>query len=226
MERASRMRILVVEDEVRLGQFVQQGLAECCYSADVVRNCRDASDALTETPYDAVVLDLGLPDGDGLDLLKTWRKSGFNEPVLILSARDSMGDRVMGLDFGADDYLPKPFGLEELQARIRSLLRRQSVVKQAVLQRGGLQLDLVAHKVTVDGAPIDLTSREYALLEVFMQNLGRILPRTLIAEKIWSSNYDADTNFLDVYMSRLRMKLESSSAPRFKTVRGIGYQLI
>ncbi|MBF5007328.1 winged helix-turn-helix domain-containing protein [Diaphorobacter caeni] len=220
------MRILVVEDEVRLGQFVQQGMSECCYASDVVRNCSDASDALAETPYDAVILDLGLPDGDGLDLLKLWRQSGFNEPVLILSARDSMGDRVTGLDLGADDYLPKPFALEELQARIRSLLRRQSAVKQAVLQRGGLQLDLVAHKVFLDGQTIDLTSREYALLEIFMQNPGRILPRTLIAEKIWSSTYDADTNLLDVYMSRLRAKLETPGTPRFKTVRGIGYQLI
>lgn len=220
------MRILIVEDEVRLSQFIQQGMAECCYATDVVNTCRAASDALSENPYDAVILDLGLPDGDGLELLKCWRSSGFNEPVLILSARDSMGDRVTGLDFGADDYLPKPFGLEELQARIRSLLRRQSAVKQAVLQRSGLELDLVAHKVTVDGKPVDLTSREYALLEIFMQNPGRILPRTLIAEKIWSSNYDSDTGLLDVYMCRLRTKLESPGTVRFKTVRGVGYQLL
>ncbi len=128
--------------------------------------------------------------------------------MLILSARDGVQDRVKGLDLGADDYLPKPFSLEELLARVRSLVRRQSAVKQVVLEHAGIKLDLLSHTVHVNGQPIDLTSREYALLEVFMQNQGRILPRTLISEKIWASHYDVDTNLLDVYMSRLRSKLE------------------
>ena len=162
-----------------------------------------------------------------MELLKEWRKSGFNEPVLILSARDSVEDRVKGLDHGADDYMPKPFSREELLARIRSLVRRQSTVKQTVLEHAGIRLDLLGHTVQVNGKPVDLTSREYALLEIFMQNHGRILPRTLITDKIWASSYDVDTNLLDVYMSRLRAKLESTSGkPLFKTVRGVGYQLL
>jgi two-component system copper resistance phosphate regulon response regulator CusR/two-component system response regulator QseB len=146
--------------------------------------------------------------------------------VLILSARDGVQDRVKGLDIGADDYLPKPFSLEELLARVRSLVRRHSAVKQVVLEHAGICLDLLSHTVTVNGQAVDLTSREYALLEVFMQNQGRILPRTLISEKIWSAHYDVDTNLLDVYMSRLRAKLEVPGKPLFKTVRGVGYQLL
>jgi DNA-binding response OmpR family regulator len=220
------MKILVVEDQDRLGRFLQQGLTECAYTVTWVRTCAAASDALSESGYDVIVLDLGLPDGDGLDLLHSWRKSGFKEPVLILSARDGVQDRVKGLDLGADDYLPKPFSLEELLARVRSLVRRQSTVKQVVLEHAGIKLDLLSHTVQLNGQPIDLTSREYALLEVFMQNQGRILPRTLISEKIWSSHYDVDTNLLDVYMSRLRAKLETQGRTLFKTVRGVGYQLL
>lgn len=221
------MKVLIVEDDRRLGEFLRQGLLECSYTARWVRTCNEASDALAETPFDVIVLDLSLPDGDGLDLLRQWRKSGFNEPVLILSARDSLEDRVKGLNIGADDYLPKPFSLEELLARIRSLVRRQAAVKHTLLEHAGIQLDLLGHTVQVNGQPVDLTSREYALLEIFMQNQGRILPRTLITDKIWASSYDVDTNLLDVYMSRLRAKLETMSGkPLFKTVRGVGYQLI
>jgi DNA-binding response OmpR family regulator len=221
------MKVLIVEDERRLGEFLKQALSECRYTATWVRTRKEAADALAETPYDVIVLDLSLPDGDGLELLRQWRSSGFNEPVLILSARDSMEDRVKGLDLGADDYLPKPFSLEELLARIRSLVRRQSTAKQTLLEHAGIRLDLLGHTVQVNGQPVDLTSREYALLEIFMQNHGRILPRTLITDKIWASSYDVDTNLLDVYMSRLRAKLEGiSGKPLFKTVRGVGYQLV
>jgi DNA-binding response OmpR family regulator len=221
------MKVLIVEDQDRLGQFLERGLKECTYTVSWVRTCKDALDALAESSYDVVVLDLGLPDGDGIDMLRKWRAAGFNEPVLILSARDSVEDRIKGLDVGADDYLPKPFSFEELLARVRSLVRRQSSVKQVVLEHRGIRVDLLSHTVQVSGNPIDLTSREYALLEIFMQNPGRILTRTLISEKIWASHYDVDTNLLDVYMSRLRAKLETSSAkPLFKTVRGVGYQLL
>jgi DNA-binding response OmpR family regulator len=168
-----------------------------------------------------------LPDSDGLDLLRQWRKSGFNEPILILSARDAVQDRIKGLDLGADDYLSKPFSLEELLARLRSLLRRQSTVKEAVLEHRGIKLDLIGHTVHLAGEPIDLTSREFALLEIFMQNVGRILTRKLICEKCWSSDHDNETNLLDVYMSRLRSKLDTApDLPLFKTFRGIGYQLL
>jgi len=221
------MKVLIVEDEARLGQFLKQGLSEHAHTANWVQTCRAANDALVDTKYDLIVLDLSLPDGDGIELVREWRASGFNEPVLILSARDSLEDRIKGLDVGADDYLPKPFSLEELLARMRALLRRQSVVKQTVLERGGIKLDLLGHTVHVNGEPVDLTAREYALLEIFMQNGGRVLTRTLISEKIWSSHYDVDTNLLDVYMSRLRAKMETATGkPLFKTVRGIGYQLL
>jgi DNA-binding response OmpR family regulator len=221
------MKILVVEDQQRLGQFLERGLRECAYTVRWARSCKDALDALAESAYDVIVLDLGLPDGDGIDMLRQWRKSGFNEPVLILSARDSVEDRIQGLNVGADDYLPKPFSFEELLARVRSLVRRQSAVKQTVLEHRGIRVDLLSHTVQVNGQPVDLTSREYALLEIFMQNAGRILTRTLISEKIWASHYDVDTNLLEVYMSRLRSKLETSaSKPLFKTIRGVGYQLL
>jgi DNA-binding response OmpR family regulator len=220
------MKVLIVEDQERLGQFLERGLKECTYTVSWVRTCKDALDALAESSYDVIVLDLGLPDGDGVDMLRQWRANGFNEPVLILSARDSVEDRIKGLDVGADDYLPKPFSFEELLARVRSLVRRQSSVKQVLLEHRGIRVDLLSHTVHVNGQPVDLTSREYALLEIFMQNPGRILTRTLISEKIWASHYDVDTNLLDVYMSRLRTKLETSAKPLFKTVRGVGYQLL
>jgi DNA-binding response OmpR family regulator len=221
------MKVLIVEDQTRLGQFLKQGLSESRYTVSWARSCAEANDAMAETTFDVIVLDLGLPDGDGLDLLHKWRHNGFNEPVLILSARDSVEDRIKGLDIGADDYLPKPFSLEELQARVRSLVRRQATVKNSVLDHAGIELDLLSRTVKLNGQPIELTNREYALLEVFMHNHGRILPRTLIAEKIWSSHYDVDTNLLDVYMSRLRNKLETvAGKPLFKTVRGVGYQLL
>jgi two-component system copper resistance phosphate regulon response regulator CusR/two-component system response regulator QseB len=221
------MKVLIVEDQERLGQFLEQGLKECAYTARWVKTCASARDALAETPYDVILLDLGLPDGDGIDLLRQWRSAGFNEPVLILSARDSVADRIKGLDVGADDYLPKPFSFEELLARVRSLVRRQSSVKNVVLEHRGIRVDLLSHTVQLDSRPIDLTSREYALLEIFMQNPGRILTRTLISEKIWASHFDVDTNLLDVYMSRLRAKLElAGEKPLFKTVRGVGYQLL
>ncbi|MBX3749957.1 MAG: response regulator transcription factor [Opitutaceae bacterium] len=221
------MKVLVVEDQRRLGQFLKKGLSEQSYTTTWVQTCAEARDALCETHYDGIILDLGLPDGDGLELLREWRKSGFNEPVLILSARDTVQDRVKGLDIGADDYLPKPFSLEELLARIRSLLRRKASSKEPVLEHRGVRLDLLTRSVTQNGVPVELTTREFALLEVFMNNPGRVLPRTLICEKIWESHYDVDTNLLDVYMSKLRAKLEGDAGkPLFKTVRGVGYQFL
>ena len=220
-------KILIVEDQRRIGTFLKHALLERSYGVTWVRSCHEARDALCESNHDAIILDLGLPDGDGLDLLKQWRKAGFNEPVLILSARDAVQDRIEGLDLGADDYLSKPFSLEELLARMRSLLRRQSAVKEAVLEHRGIKLDLVAHTVHLAGEPVDLTNREFALLEIFMQNVGRILTRKLICERCWSSHYDNEANLLDVYMSRLRAKFEIiPGQPLFKTLRGVGYQLL
>jgi DNA-binding response OmpR family regulator len=221
------VKILIVEDQRRLGLFLKKSLTERSYTVTWVQTCREARDALCETGYDVVVLDLNLPDGDGLSLLQEWRKSGFNEPVLILSARDAVQDRIKGLDLGADDYLSKPFSLEELHARVRSLLRRQVAVKETVLEHRGIRMDLLGRTVERDGSRVELTSREFALLEIFMHNPGRILTRTLISEKIWESHYDVDTNLLDVYMSKLRGKLETSlEKPLFKTVRGVGYHFL
>ena len=221
------VKILIVEDERRLGQFIKKGLTERSYTATWVPSCREARDALCDTGYDVIILDLGLPDGDGLALLKEWRHSGFNEPVLVLSARDAVEDRIKGLDVGADDYLAKPFSLEELLARVRSLLRRQSAVKETVLEHRKVRMDLLGRTVTAGGVAVDLTSREFALLEIFLQNPGRILPRTLIAEKVWESHYDIDGNLLDVYMSKLRTKFDSAEdRPLFKTIRGVGYQML
>jgi DNA-binding response OmpR family regulator len=220
------MKVLVVEDQARLADFLRQSLVERSYTVAVANTCAAANDAISETSFDAIVLDLNLPDGDGLELLTGWRTAGFTEPVLILSARNNVEDRIKGLDLGADDYLPKPFSVEELLAHMRALLRRQASVKQSTLEHNGLRMDLLGHVVQLDGQQIDMTSREFALLEVFMQNAGRVLTRTLITEKIWASHYEIDTNLLDVYMSRLRAKLERGGRQRFKTVRGIGYQLI
>jgi DNA-binding response OmpR family regulator len=221
------MKILIVEDQSRLAEFLKRGLAERSYTAVCVSTCKAARDALCETKYDVIVLDLSLPDGDGLDLLKEWREAGFVEPVVILSARDTVQDRIKGLDLGADDYLPKPFSMEELLARVRSLLRRQTSVKKTALEHRELKMDLLGRTAYLGEVAVDLTSREYALLEVFMHNPGRILTRTLICEKIWESHYDVDTNLLDVYMSKLRAKLETTPGkPVFKTIRGVGYQLL
>src|SRR5258708_3490308 len=188
------MKILVVEDQTRLAHLVKQGLTERAYTVTTVGNCAQARDALCEDNFDLIILDLGLPDGDGLDLLREWRRSGFKEPVLILSARDGVQDRIKGLDLGADDYLSKPFSLEELLARVRSQLRRQSDVKETVLEHGDLRLDLVKQTARLNGQPVDLTRREFALLEIFMQNPGRILTRTLISEKIGASHFAGDRN--------------------------------
>jgi DNA-binding response OmpR family regulator len=220
------MKILIVEDERRVARFIERALHECAYTVSVAGSCAAARDLLAESPYDAVVLDLGLPDGDGLELLREWRKSGFDEPVLILSARDAVGDRIQGLNLGADDYLPKPFSVDELIARLRSLLRRRTSAPRAtVLEHRGVRLDLLARMATLNGRPVDLTSREFALLELFLQNPRRVLTRTLIAEKIWEASYDLETNLIDVYVRRLRQKLEQKNEPFIRTVRGAGYQL-
>ena len=222
------MKILVVENERKVGQFVERALAEQTYTARLVGTCAEARDALAESPYDAVVLDLGLPDGDGLDLLREWRTSGFDEPVLILSARDAVQDRIRGLNLGADDYLPKPFSVEELLARLRSLLRRRGAGGRVatVLEHRGVRLDLLARTVTREGERLEFTGRELALLELFLQNPNRVLTRTLIAEKVWEASYDMETNLIDVYVRRLRRKLEPPGGePFIRTIRGTGYQL-
>jgi DNA-binding response OmpR family regulator len=220
------MKVLIVEDERKVGQFIERALTEQSHTARVVGSCAAARDALAESPYEAVILDLGLPDGDGLDLLREWREAGFNEPVLILSARDAVADRILGLNRGADDYLAKPFSLEELLARVRALLRRQAGTKSTVLTQGDIRMDLLGRTVTSADRPVELTSREFALLELFLQNRGRVLTRSLIGERIWEAHYEMETNLIDVYVRRLRQKLGATEdRPGIRTVRGTGYQL-
>jgi len=222
------MKVLLVEDDARIGRFVEKGLKENSYTVTWCRSARAANDAISESGYDLVVLDLGLPDGDGLELLRDWRRQcGFDEPVLILSARDSVESRVQGLNQGADDYLPKPFSFEELLARVRSLFRRQGSAHNTILEHRGIRMDLLAHTVTFDGDPVDLTNREYALLELFLIHRGRTLTRTQIGEKIWEAHYDMQTNLIDVYVRKLRQHFDfGPDAPSLiKTVRSVGYMM-
>jgi DNA-binding response OmpR family regulator len=221
------MRILIVEDDARLGLLLKRFLSEHYRKLQWVQTCREADDALSEARFDLVLLDLGLPDGDGLGLLEDWRTAGFIGLVLILSGRDSLQDRVRGLDAGADGYLAKPCSLEELHAKMRALLRRQSLFSPRILERGGVRLDQAGRIVHAAGKPLSLTAREYELLELFMQNAGRVVTRSRIAEQIWATNREVADNLLDVYMRRLRNKLESTlGRPTFKTVRGVGYQML
>lgn len=220
------MKILLVEDEPKVGRFIQRGLGEVAYTCVWVRTLAEAEDAHAEGPHDLVVLDLGLPDGDGLDLLRRWRACGFNEPVLILSARGDIADRVEGLNLGADDYLAKPFGFEELLARVRSLLRRNESGKSMLLAHKSLSLDLAAHAATLAGAPLALTNREFAVLELLLRNKGRTVTRTQLAERVWEARHDMETNLIDVYVRKLRVKLDATpGAPVIRTLRGVGYSI-
>lgn len=221
------MKILLVEDDFKIGRFVEKGLGENSYTVVWRRSVEEANEAISESGFDLVILDLGLPDGDGLELLRDWRGCGFTESVLILSARDSVQDRVSGLNIGADDYLPKPFSFEELLARVRSLFRRQGGERKTVLEHRGIRMDLLGHTVSFDGSPVELTNREYALLELFLSNRGRTLTRTQIGEKIWEAHYDMQTNLIDVYVRKLRQHFDSgdASAPIIKTVRSVGYMM-
>lgn len=220
------MKILLIEDDLKIGRFVEKGLKENAYTVVWRTTAAEADDAISESSFDLIILDLGLPHRDGLELLREWRRCGFNEPVLILSARDSVEDRVAGLNLGADDYLPKPFSFEELLARVRSQFRRQGSTRQTVLEHRGVRMDLLGHTVTFDGAVVDLTNREYALLELFLSNCGRTLTRTQIGEKIWDAHYDMQTNLIDVYVRKLRQHFEmGEAAPLIKTIRSVGYMM-
>lgn len=222
------MKLLLVEDDRKLGQFVKKGLEEVAYTAVWVRSCKEANEALYGNDFDVIVLDIGLPDGNGLTLLTQWREKGITAQVLILSARHEVDDKIMGLNLGADDYLSKPFSFGELLARIRSLARRHVGQKKAVLEHRGIRLDLLSRQVTFEGSPLQLTQREFALLELFLQNPNRVLTRTQIAEKIWDCHFDMETNLVDVYVSKLRNKLRRTGEPEsyFQAVRGVGYRLL
>jgi DNA-binding response OmpR family regulator len=220
------MKILLVEDDRKIGQFVKKGLEELSYTVAWVRTGREARESATRGTFDVVILDIGLPDSNGLQLLTDWREKGLAAQVLILSARHEVDDKITGLNLGADDYLTKPFSFGELVARLRSLVRRHSGQKKTVLEHRGIRLDLLTRQITFENAPVQLTQREFAMLELFLLNPSRVLTRTQIAEKIWDCHFDMETNLVDVYVGKLRAKLRSEDAePLFQTVRGVGYKL-
>jgi DNA-binding response OmpR family regulator len=221
------MRILVVEDERKVASFIRQGLEEEGHAVEVSADGATALDLVLADPsYDLIVLDVMLPKRDGLDVLKTLRARGVAVPVLILTARDAVADKVAGLDLGADDYLTKPFAFEELLARVRALLRRGTDQRSAVLRLGDLSLDPVTREARRGSRRIVLTAREYSLLDYFMRNVGRLLTRPMIAEHVWGLDFDAESNIIDVYLGYLRRKIDGPGEPRLlHTVRGSGYAL-
>lgn len=218
------MRILIAEDERLLRNIIEKRLKENGYSIDACRDGEEASDYLAVGQYDCIILDIMMPKKDGLQVLRDIRSAGNQTPVILLTARDSISDRVTGLDAGADDYLIKPFSAEELLARVRAMLRRQSENKTVVLKIADLEMDTVARRVTRQNTVIDLTAKEYALLEYFLHNQGHILTRTQIIEHIWNFDFDCDSNIVDVYVRYLRRKIDRNFEPKLiHTIRGSGY---
>ena len=220
------MRVLVVEDERKTASFIRKALQAEGFAVDVCDNGADALAAPSATPYDVIVLDIMLPGRDGLSVVRQWRQEHNATPVLLLSARGEVSERVEGLDAGADDYLPKPFALAELIARVRALNRRGGENKFSILRVGDLTLDTVNHRAQRGGVNIELTAREYRLLEFLMRSAGRLCGRMMILEKVWNYDFDPNTNLVDVYIMRLREKIDANFSPKLlRTVRGTGYVL-
>ena len=221
------MRILVVEDERKVASFIRQGLEEEGHTVEVAADGAAALDLMVAGPsYDLVVLDLMLPKRDGFDVLRLARAKHVETPVLVLTARDAVSDKVMGLDLGADDYLTKPFAFEEFLARVRALLRRGALSAGPVLRVADLSLDPATREVRRGTRRIGLTAREHALLEYFLRNAGRVLTRPMLAEHVWGLDFDPESNIIDVYVGYLRRKIDGPGEPRLlHTVRGAGYAL-
>ncbi len=220
------MRILVVEDETKVGSFIRRALEEESYAVDLSADGPTGLDLARDNSYDLIVLDVMLPGMSGLQVLETLRKEKIKTPVLILTARAQLDQRVKGLDAGADDYLTKPFAIEELLARVRALLRRGVGEGTGLLQIEDLMLNPATREVTRGGQRIELTSKEYALLEYFMRNAGRVLTRPMIAEHVWNLDFDTFTNVIDVYVNYLRNKIDRGREPKLiHTIRGSGYVL-
>lgn len=219
------MRILIVEDEARIAELLKRALEAEGFAVDAVRLCADAREALAVTAYDAAILDLGLPDGDGIDLLRDMRGGG-GVPVLVLTARDAVEDRVLGLDTGADDYLVKPFAMSELVARIKALLRRPGGALGVVLRAGNIAFDSVGRDVRVGETILSLTRRESAILEHLMRRLGRVVPKALLEEKLYGIDDELESNAIPVHVHHLRRKLiDAGASAEIHTVRGVGYLL-
>jgi len=220
------MRILLVEDEVDVARFIRRGLVEQAYAVDVAEDGEQALYLASVSAYDAVILDLLIPAPDGMQVCRGLRESGSTVPILMLTARGSVDDRIAGLDAGADDYLPKPFEFGELLARLRALLRRGGATTSALLQVGSLEIDTRSHRVVVGDRPLTLTTKEYSVLEYLARNCGRIVTREEISEHVWNQDFDPFSNLIEVYMNRLRRHMARVSTARFiHTVRGAGYMI-
>lgn len=221
------MKILIVEDEPKTGDYLKQGLTEAGFVADLARDGWDGLELARSQPYDLLILDVMLPGLDGWRVLAEARRAGVTAPVLFLSARGEVEDRVRGLELGADDYLVKPFAFAELLARVRSLTRRgRAGLEPTTLGLADLELDLLRRRATRAGRRIDLTAKEFALLELLLRRQGEVLPRSLIASQVWDMNFDSDTNVIDVAVRRLRAKVDDDFPDKLiHTVRGMGYVL-
>lgn len=221
------MKILVVEDERKMGDYLKQGLEESGFVVDLVRDGIDGLHQALAAAYDMAILDVMLPGMDGWQILQSIRREEMDLPVLFLTARDHVDDRVKGLEMGADDYLVKPFAFSELLARVRTLLRRGTRSRGPdALHAADLELDLIRRRVSRSGTRIDLTAKEFALLELLLRRQGEVLPRSLIASQVWDMNFDSDTNVIEVAIRRLRAKIDDSFEPKLiHTVRGMGYVL-
>jgi two-component system, OmpR family, response regulator len=217
------MRLLLVEDDPTLRAQLRAGLSEAGYAVDEADNGRDAHHLGVHEPFDAVILDLGLPQLDGLSVLKRWREAARTTPVLILTARDSWHEKVAGIDAGADDYLGKPFHMEELLARVRALIRRAQGIASPLLQHGPLALDTRSSRVTCNGQPVSLTSHEFRLLAYLMHRPDTVVSRTELTEHLYAQDFDRDSNTIEVFIGRLRRKLPPQV---IETVRGMGYRLV
>ncbi len=220
------MRILLVEDEKRMADFVTKGLKEERYAIDVAYKGEDAIFLIDVNPYDLIILDLMLPDTSGLAICKHIRNKKMDTPILIITAKDSVRDKVKGLDFGADDYLTKPFSFDEFLARVRALLRRKRADKMSVFRVADLELNQLTHKVKRADREIDLTSKEYALLEYLIMNANEVVTRTMISEHVWNEEFDSLSNIIDVFVNHLRNKIDKDSdKPLIHTIHGAGYIL-
>ncbi|MCG3130062.1 MAG: Transcriptional regulatory protein CusR [Phycisphaerae bacterium] len=220
------MRILLIEDNPKMTAFIRQGLAEHGYAVDVAMTATEGETIATSQDYAAIILDIMLPEGDGVEVCRRLRHGGRATPVLLLTALSTTADKVRGLDAGADDYLTKPFEFEELLARIRALLRRGQAQEASFLRFHDLQMDLLSRVVKRDNRTIRLTSREFALLEVFMRNPNRVLSRTMIGQQVWEMDFVSDSNVIDVYVSMLRRKIDRDFPDKLiHTIIGAGYML-
>ncbi|WP_298940580.1 heavy metal response regulator transcription factor [uncultured Psychromonas sp.] len=222
------MRLLIVEDEKKTGEYLKKGLTESSFTVDLADNGLDGLHQAMSEEYDLILLDVMLPKLNGWQILQTLRSSDIDIPVLMLTARDQVEDRVKGLELGADDYLVKPFAFVELLARIRNILKRNntSVQNDTSMQVENLQLDLLGRRVYRDNESINLTAKEFSLLELLMQRRGEVLSRSLIASQVWDMNFDSDTNVIDVAIRRLRNKIDKPFEPKLiHTIRGMGYVL-